>query len=429
MYGAGVAAPRPEFNEVVSPGAHIMKLAFLMATYLGRIGGAEIHARRLVEEWARRGHTVEVFAVQAGAGTSARGESNNVRVIPLARDPDREENIRRRWQLWSRRGIRQAVQLIPAAGTKGLWTRGGYCPDLDQPDLFRGYDALIHFHSAASCWLYQVGRLLPRLGGLPTVGVPLFHVREMGGTMPMQRYWHRGYRAIMTNTPFETAALRAARWRNPLIDAVGVGSDVWTGSVDPAGFRQRCGIPPEAPLVLFIGRKIFNKGAAHMVQAMDRVWARFPEARLVLLGYSHNPPEWLAGYVRQGRAGAADRVIDLDDVDDQTREDALAACTVFAMPSISDSFGIAYLDAWRYGKPVIGCRDTCAESVIQDQVDGRLVEFGNLDQLAGAITDLLDDPVRAQALGNRGRLKGSDRYTWSAVSDRAEAFLQRIRAA
>ncbi len=51
-----------------------------------------------------------------------------------------------------------------------------------------------------------------------------------------------------------------------------------------------------------------------------------------------------------------------------------AACDVLALPSVGEAFGIVYLEAWAYRKPVIAAAIESAASLIDDGVDGFLVD-------------------------------------------------------
>ena len=63
------------------------------------------------------------------------------------------------------------------------------------------------------------------------------------------------------------------------------------------------------------------------------------------------------------------------------------------MPSRADLFGIAYLEAWAYGKPVIGAQIGGIGDIISHNVDGLLVPFGARASLADALAELLASPT------------------------------------
>jgi glycosyltransferase involved in cell wall biosynthesis len=98
--------------------------------------------------------------------------------------------------------------------------------------------------------------------------------------------------------------------------------------------------------------------------------------------------------------------------------DLYDACDVFAMPSRVDSFGLVYAEAWMRGKPVIGARCGSVPWVIHEDVDGLLVPFGDVEELARSIIRLIDRPSYRKALGEAGREHVFRTYTVSCVAQR-----------
>jgi glycosyltransferase involved in cell wall biosynthesis len=105
------------------------------------------------------------------------------------------------------------------------------------------------------------------------------------------------------------------------------------------------------------------------------------------------------------------------------------AVDVFAYPSGYESFGIAFLEAWAAGKPVIGCRNSGAvPTVISEGEDGLLVRYQNADELADAILTLLRDRARAARMGEAGRAKMLANYTWATVAREFRRVYKRVVA-
>ena len=405
-----------------------MRIVFLCPRFLTERGGAELHAWQLAQGLADRGHEVTVMASALVDGEKenciGRDARISVRIIP--RIPERERVIRRILRLEERRGFYRFVQRIRKSGWLDLISAGPYCPSVAGKKTFFGYDvvALMGFNT---CWEILFAQVAGKLGKTVPVVIPLLHPREPSASWPVHRRYANRFGHAVAKTQYEKDFLVKNGWREEAVFVNGVASDPRPGPVHAEQFRTKYRIPAQAPVVLFMGRKIFNKGVTHLVEAMDRVWARYPESRLILAGFSHNPSEWLDGYLARCKHDARQKTLNLDDIDDVLRENALAACTVMVLPSISDSFGIAYLDAWRHGKPVIGCLETCAQSVIDHQVDGLLVEFGNVRELAGAILSLLAQPNRAAKMGKSGQEKWNARFRSSIIAGEMEALFERLR--
>jgi glycosyltransferase involved in cell wall biosynthesis len=96
------------------------------------------------------------------------------------------------------------------------------------------------------------------------------------------------------------------------------------------------------------------------------------------------------------------------------------------LPSRTDSFGIVLLEAWGYGKPVIGARAGGIPGVIDNGRNGFLVEFGDVPGLTDAVRQLIEDPAHQAALGRAGLEKVNTVYQWEKVGDRVEAVYRRI---
>jgi glycosyltransferase involved in cell wall biosynthesis len=101
-------------------------------------------------------------------------------------------------------------------------------------------------------------------------------------------------------------------------------------------------------------------------------------------------------------------------ISDQEKRNLLAAMTLLALPSRTDSFGIVLLEAWTYGKPVVAARAGGLAAVVDDGENGRLVPFGNVRALSNAISEILDHAELAHTWGENGRQKTSE-YTWDWV--------------
>jgi glycosyltransferase involved in cell wall biosynthesis len=127
---------------------------------------------------------------------------------------------------------------------------------------------------------------------------------------------------------------------------------------------------------------------------------------------SHQPKEVLERLVCAGH------------LEEQSKNDLLAAGDVMVMMSRAESFGIAYLEAWLYGKPVIGCYAGSLPALIWDGVDGFLVPFADVHMLAETLRILLTRPDLRAQLGEAGKSKVAASYLWR---QRMERLLRALR--
>lgn len=147
------------------------------------------------------------------------------------------------------------------------------------------------------------------------------------------------------------------------------------------------------PLILFIGRLVYYKGAEYLVRAMHQL----PEARLVIVGSGPLESE-LVKLVAQG----PNNTTIIPFLDDQAMIAMLHACDIFVLPSVenSEAFGIVQLEAMACGKPVITADlATGVTYVNQAGQTGLVVPKRNPDALAQAIGQLIADLHLYQRLG------------------------------
>ena len=113
------------------------------------------------------------------------------------------------------------------------------------------------------------------------------------------------------------------------------------------------------------------------------------------------------------------RIIELDAVSLEEKTSALAACEVLCVPSVQESFGGVFVEAWKMGKPVIGADIPAVAEVISDGVDG-FIGQPNAAFLAEKLLTLLSDAPLRERMGKAGLEKAQSCYDWSIIANRIE---------
>lgn len=263
-----------------------------------------------------------------------------------------------------------------------------------------------------------------RRQGIPFVCTPFIHLGEPANR-DIRRYYTMRHQLdllcksdrVITMTEIESDYLAARGVPRERLRRVGVGITPSTVSGgDGARFRADQNVG--GPVVLALGAMAFDKGTIHVVEAMRLLWAQGSDATLVLIGA---PLSHFNEFYNRLPQDARDRIRLLAYAPDQAKRDALAAASMLAMPSRTDSFGTVFLEAWCYDLPVIGAKAGGIPGVIDDGRDGLLVPFGDVSALAGAIARLLDDREQARRFGRAGHDKVLRDLTWEQMYDRARA--------
>ena len=222
----------------------------------------------------------------------------------------------------------------------------------------------------------------------------------------------------------------------PAVDSSRI--DVIHNGVDPAEFRpdpsvevlEHYGIDPCRPIVLCVGRITHQKGIGHLVAAADEIE---PRAQIVLrVGEADTPA--LALEIGRRIADLKARregVVWIDKtVDRRSLVGLLSAATVACYPSIYEPFGLVNLEAMACETAVVASAVGGVPEVIENGFTGVLVSFEPKSatdpdpadprkfahDLAAAVNDLIGNPNLAQKMGQSGRRRVIEEFSWSAVA-------------
>lgn len=263
--------------------------------------------------------------------------------------------------------------------------------------------ALVHNVRVGRETLSVASLRLARQHRVPFVFTPNHH--------PRWRTWfHRGYLQIYRQADVLIALTEAERelycemGLDPSrIFVTGIGP-VLSPDYDVEAFRTRYGIPPSAPVVLFLGQKYRYKGLEDLLFAAGK----FRDVAFLFVGPRTDFSRRLFGSIQ------AANIIEVGSVGQEEKTAALACCDLLCLPSRQESFGGVFVEAWSLGKPVIGVDIPAVKSVISHGVDG-LVVTPNAEALTSAIEHLLNRPQLRAEMGRAGKRKVVERYTWDRI--------------
>ncbi|MDJ0753731.1 MAG: glycosyltransferase family 4 protein [Ardenticatenaceae bacterium] len=416
-----------------------MNIIFVSPRYLPAVGGAEVYLATLAEYLAQKGHQVTVAtttALDIHAFWDRRGrlldrqqeEINGVQVRrfplhPLPGTPLSYRALRRGLWLLSRlklfpRLARQLAKLTPSVPALGKWliNQGGAADVICALNIT--YEGLMLTAGEAA-----------RQHRCPFVVIPFTHLgagRRPGAdsiglfyTMRQQIKAVTAADFLIGQTPAEVDFYAAHQFSRDRALVAGPGifpSQMMGGNANRARARWNL----SRPVVLSLGAASVDKGSIDAVHAALRLWGNGVDFELVIAG----SPAADFEAALPAEAHQEIRFKQLGPVSGEEKKDLLAASAMLVMPSRVDSFGIVYLEAWLYDRPVIGAKSWGITDVIQDGTNGLLVPFGDIDQLAQAIFTLLTQPDYAHQLGENGHQNVLKNHTWEKKLPQIErAFL------
>ena len=141
------------------------------------------------------------------------------------------------------------------------------------------------------------------------------------------------------------------------------------------------------------------KGIDHLIQAMPALLLVAPGTKLRIVGRGDDTHR-LQNLAREHDVDAAVEFAGF--VSDEQLRHEFARCTLFALPSRCEGFGLVYLEAMAYGKPCLAANEGGAPEVV-DATCGRIVPYGDIPALAAAAAAMLATPWDAAAITARAR--------------------------
>ena len=219
----------------------------------------------------------------------------------------------------------------------------------------------------------------------------------------------------------------------------GIDLQRWTPHRDDELVRA-LGIDVNRPTVVFVGRITRQKGLTFLLQAIDKL---SDDVQVVLCAGAPDTPEILAEVqervteLQSRRTGVVwlDRLLS-----QQELVAVLSAATTFVCPSIYEPLGIVNLEAMACGLPVVGTATGGIPEVVEDGVTGRLVPIDQatdgtglplhpetfVNDLASALTEVLDDPIRARMMGQAGRARAEQDFGWERIARSTAAIYKSL---
>lgn len=358
-------------------------------------GGAENHLLSLSRGLLARGYQIEVAYLKEGyGGLAPTFESSGIPVHPLH---------------------------MRAWGDVSAFLRLVHLPRTRQYDI-------IHTHLPRAD-LY--GAIAARVTGIPTV-ISTKHSESFSVTSPLGELTGRLAERYISHSIAISDHLRRFYLKERIavcpehISTVHYGLSV-KDFVDGINLLEarRCvraglGIAPEALVVGTVTRLVPEKPNAYLLQAFAMLRPQIRQAHLLIVGHGRQREEL--------EALAAELEIERDVTFAGFRRDVaavMASLDVFVLNSVREAFGLVLLEAMALAKPVVATRAGAIPEIVEDGKTGILVPVRDTQALAAAILELLRDPHRRHAMGEKGFERVGREFSVEKMVEKTEEIYRR----
>jgi glycosyltransferase involved in cell wall biosynthesis len=186
-------------------------------------------------------------------------------------------------------------------------------------------------------------------------------------------------------------------------------------------FEGRRAFEYPSPFLLGAGRLVHKKGFDLLIRAFAQISPEFPDVHLIIAGDGEERPaleKLLDGVNMRGRIG-------LLGFADRDKTIALfLGCEFFVLSSRNEPFGIVVVEAMAAHKAVLATRSGGVVDLVQDGVNGRLVE-PTVEALANGMRDMLKNSAATRRMGACAAQTIQGR-TWAAVTEQFIEVFKRV---
>ncbi len=194
----------------------------------------------------------------------------------------------------------------------------------------------------------------------------------------------------------------------------------YDGWIDPGAVKGMYGIGPLDPMVLFVGRVVYQKGPDLLTSAIPWILDYHPHTKFVFVGDGEMRAEVEAQAQRMGVAHAARF---LGYLNGWRLRDLFKAADCVCVPSRNEPFGIVILEAWSAGKPVVATVNGGPAEIVWHDVNGLKI-YDNPESIAWGVGTMFSDFEYARWMGRNGRIAVETIFSWDVIAEELTAVYE-----
>jgi len=203
-------------------------------------------------------------------------------------------------------------------------------------------------------------------------------------------------------------------------------------------FASRYGVEHDDKLILVVARMDPMKGQDRAIKALKLVKRELPQTKLMLVGngsFSSSKDgiglskgeRWAMHLLELSRdLGLEGSVIMTGYLSQRDLEAAYSRADVVLLPSIVEGFGLVVVEGWLYGKPAVVSSRAGVADLVEDGVNGFIVDPDDVESMAYRIVRILRNGKLAEELGSRGYETSKKCYIDSVLKEEVETIERTI---
>jgi len=177
--------------------------------------------------------------------------------------------------------------------------------------------------------------------------------------------------------------------------------------------RGLFGFSLEENIVLFVGRLEPIKGVEYLIRAAQQVTTEKHKVKFLIIGEgtSRRKLEKLVNSLN-----LAEHVIFVGKISNSRVSEYMILSDILVLPSLSESFGIVNLEAMSCGLPIIATNVGGIPEIVENNINGLLVNPKNANQIAEKILEMLENRRKMQIISNNNKAKAK-KFSWEHIVD------------
>jgi glycosyltransferase involved in cell wall biosynthesis len=418
MHGAGIGNGRIRGRHVVVKSGRRtverielrpLKIAQLAPYYDPSIGGVETVVQYVSEELVRRGHDVHVLTSNRGhRGFQWGAEARSARINGVA--------VHRHFSLLN------IGHMSLRPGCFGALWKGGF--DVIHSHVYRHP----HNEMASQVSRFKYTPLVLHGHGPFFANVASHPIKKrLYATYDFyaRRFFFKTVGFVIALTEFERQKYLRLGVVPERIAVIGnaAGDECFEANSDGGGFIAKYKLQGRR-ILLFVGNLNAAKRPDLLIKALPSLRNRIPNVQVVMIGADEGMGHLLE--VLAARLGVGRSFLWAGPQRGNDKIQALRAAELLVMPSDSDVFPLAVVEAMATGLPVV-CSDALAQSgIIEPGATGLIFRRGDASDLVNKTLSLMEAPQQRQRMGRNARASALRRFRVSVAVDRIEEIYYRM---